>query len=378
MIREARADEHELIGELRVTAYRALGLLSEGSGYADTLRGFGFDGDCAVLVAEDGSGRVVGTITLEPFGPHSELARDEAEADIRAFAVDAGQQGQGVGRQLLRAVIEHAAGRGVRRLRLCTLSPMVAAQHLYAAAGFTRTPDLDFEPGPGVALRAYELGLPSGALPSRQPIRMHTRPAGHTEEVAGPTQENAMTTLTGRPHAALLVIDPQNAVLAGAADRDGVLARVGALVSRARAEGAPVIWVQHADGMLPHGSEGWQLVPEVSRLDGDPVVHKSYGDSFEDTDLERLLAGHAVGRVVAAGAQSDACVRATIHGAFTRGYDVTLVSDAHTTVDRTAHGGPPAAQVIAHTNLYWSYTSAPGRAALTVPAQEVSFASYPG
>jgi isochorismate hydrolase len=107
-------------------------------------------------------------------------------------------------------------------------------------------------------------------------------------------------------------------------------------------------------------------------------VHKAYGDAFEATDLEQLLAGNAVGRLVVAGAQSDGCVRATIHGAFTRGYDVTLVSDAHTTDDRTADGGPPAAQVIAHTNLYWSYTSAPGRTALTVPTAEVSFAPYPG
>jgi ribosomal protein S18 acetylase RimI-like enzyme len=162
MIREARADEHELVGELRVSAYRAGGLLSESTGYADTLRGFGFDGGCAVLVAEDGAGRLVGTITFEPFGPGSELARNEAEADIRAFAVDARAQGRGVGRQLLQAVMEHAARHGVGRLRLCTLPAMQAAQHLYAAAGFTRTPDLDFEPAPGVALRAYELGLPPG------------------------------------------------------------------------------------------------------------------------------------------------------------------------------------------------------------------------
>jgi ribosomal protein S18 acetylase RimI-like enzyme len=162
-IREAHADEHELVGELRVAAYLSHGRPFAAAEYADTLRGFGFDGDCAVLVAEDGDGRVVGTITLEPFGPHSELARDEAEADIRAFAVDARTQGQGVGRELLHAVMEHAARRGVRRLRLCTLPYMQAAQHLYAAAGFTRTPDLDFEPVPGVALRAYELGLPPGA-----------------------------------------------------------------------------------------------------------------------------------------------------------------------------------------------------------------------
>jgi ribosomal protein S18 acetylase RimI-like enzyme len=166
MIREARPDERALVGELRVAAYRAGGLLSAATDYADTLRGFGFGGDCAVLVAEDGVGRVVGTITLELFGPDSELARDAAEADIRAFAVDARAQGQGVGRELLRAVMERAARSGVRRLRLCTLPAMKAAQHLYAATGFTRTPDLDFEPAPGVALRAYEFGLP---LPGSTP-----------------------------------------------------------------------------------------------------------------------------------------------------------------------------------------------------------------
>jgi isochorismate hydrolase len=199
---------------------------------------------------------------------------------------------------------------------------------------------------------------------------------GHTEEHAGPTEENAVTTLAGRPNAALLVIDPQNGVLAAAESRDSVLKNIELLVARARAEGAPVIWVQHAGEGLTRGSEAWQFVPEVSRLDAGPVVHKAYGDAFEDTDLEQLLAGRAVGRLVVAGAQSDACVRSTIHGAFTRGYDVTLVSDAHTTDDRTMYGGPPAAQVIALTNLYWSYQSAPGRTALTVPTAEISFAPY--
>ena len=187
-----------------------------------------------------------------------------------------------------------------------------------------------------------------------------------------------MTTLAGRPNAALLIIDVQNDVLAAAASRDSVLANIGVLLARARADGVPVIWVQHAGYGLDRGSEGWQLVPELSRLDSEPVVHKTYGDAFEATDLEKLLAGHGVGRLVVAGAQSDACVRATIHGAFTRGYDVTLVSDAHTTDDRTAYGGPPAGQVIALTNLYWTYTFAPGRTAEAVPAAEVSFAPPAG
>lgn len=160
MVRDARPGEYALVGELRVTAYRALGLLPEGSGYADTLREFGFTGECAVLVAVGGAGNgILGTITLEPYDPASELARDETEADVRAFAVDPRAQGQGVGRNLLLAVIECARKRGTRRLRLCTRPAMKTAQHLYETTGFTRTPDLDFEPAPGLALRAYELGL---------------------------------------------------------------------------------------------------------------------------------------------------------------------------------------------------------------------------
>ncbi|HET9081861.1 MAG TPA: GNAT family N-acetyltransferase [Trebonia sp.] len=159
-IRDVLPGEYLAVGELRVAAYRALGLLPEGSSYAGTLRGFGFDGECTVLVACDEAGsEISGTITLEPFGPHSELARDETEADLRAFAVSPAAQGRGVGRQLLLAAIECAAKRGVGRLRLCTRPPMKAAQHLYAEAGFSRTPELDFEPLPGVPLHAYELAL---------------------------------------------------------------------------------------------------------------------------------------------------------------------------------------------------------------------------
>jgi ribosomal protein S18 acetylase RimI-like enzyme len=162
MIREMLPDEQPVVGELRVAAYRALGLLPEGSRYAETLRGFGFDGQCTVLVAGVDEGGVIGTITYQPFGPRSELARDSAEADVRAFAVDARAQGRGVGRQLLRAVTEHAGKHGVRRLRLCTQPEMTTAQHLYETAGFSRTPDLDFDPVPGLTLRAYELSLPAG------------------------------------------------------------------------------------------------------------------------------------------------------------------------------------------------------------------------
>jgi nicotinamidase-related amidase len=183
-----------------------------------------------------------------------------------------------------------------------------------------------------------------------------------------------MTTLENRPNTALLVIDVQNGVVEGAHERDAVVANVGSLVERARRERVPVVWVQHSDDeQMAKGSEGWRIVPELSPSKAEPLVEKRYGDSFEDTNLEAVLSGLRVGRLVVVGAQTDACIRSTLHGAFVRGYDATLVSDAHTTEDQSAWGAPPPGQVIAHTNLYWKYQSAPGRTAGTVETKDVAF-----
>jgi nicotinamidase-related amidase len=183
-----------------------------------------------------------------------------------------------------------------------------------------------------------------------------------------------MTTLPDRPNTALLVIDVQNGVVANAVNRDDVIKNINTLVDKARAEDVPVVWVQHTSDELKRDSENWQYVPELVRAESEPLVHKTYGDSFEATDLETFLAERGVGRVVVTGAQTDACIRATIHGAFVRGYDVTLVSDAHTTEDLSEYGAPPPEQVIAHTNLYWRYEDAPGRRAGTAETAAVDFA----
>ena len=182
-----------------------------------------------------------------------------------------------------------------------------------------------------------------------------------------------MTTLENRPNTALLVVDVQNGVVEGAHRRDAVVANVGSLVEKARRERVPVVWVQHSSEQLVRGSDDWRIVPELTPGDTEPLVEKKYGDSFEDTDLETVLSGLGVGRLVVVGAQTDACVRSTLHGAFVRGYDATLVSDAHTTEDLTEWGAPPPDQVIAHTNLYWSDQTAPGRTATTVETRDVDF-----
>ena len=182
-----------------------------------------------------------------------------------------------------------------------------------------------------------------------------------------------MATLTGRDHTALVVVDVQADVMAESVGSEAVIERIAGLVDRARREAVPVIWVQHSDQALAMGTPGWQIAAPLAPAAGEPVVHKLYQDSFEHTTLEDELATRGIDTLVMAGAQTDACIRATLHGAVTRGYDVTLVSDAHTTADLSAWGAPTPDLVIAHTNMYWAYHKAPGRTMKAVPAWEVSF-----
>ena len=186
-----------------------------------------------------------------------------------------------------------------------------------------------------------------------------------------------MTTLENRPNTALLVIDVQNGVVAGTHERDAVVANVGSLVDKARRAAVPVVWVQHSDDGLARGTDEWRIVPELAPDSAEPLVEKSYADSFEETTLESVLESRGVGRLFVAGAQTDECIRSTLHGAVVRGYDATLVSDAHTTEDQTEWGAPPPDKVIAHTNLYWDNHQAPGRTAGTVETKDVDFSATP-
>ena len=159
MVREARPDELEAIGELRVAAYRADGFLPATSGYAATLRALGADGQGEVLAAVDG-GQVIGTVMLQAW-PAGQMAQGPGEAEIRALAVAPDARGRGVGAALVSAVVERAAGQGIRQLVLLTLPQMRAAHYLYTQAGFRRLPDRDWSPRPGEVLLAYGLALAS-------------------------------------------------------------------------------------------------------------------------------------------------------------------------------------------------------------------------
>jgi nicotinamidase-related amidase len=152
-----------------------------------------------------------------------------------------------------------------------------------------------------------------------------------------------------------------------------VVQTIRALVDRARAEDVPVVWIQHSDENVEYGSEEWEYVPELSRDESEALVPKHYADAFEETSLEETLAAAGVGHLVVTGSQTDECIRSTIHGGVVRGYDVTLVGDAHTTEDLSEWGAPTPDLVIAHTNLYWGNHRAPGRTAEVVSATDVSF-----
>lgn len=178
-----------------------------------------------------------------------------------------------------------------------------------------------------------------------------------------------------RPNSALIVIDVQTGVMAASWNSEKVISTISSLVDRARADATEVVWVRHTSDELPQGTEQWQIVEALTPADGEAIIEKTHGNTFEDTDFDEVLASRGIGHLLVTGAQSDACVRSTIHGGFARGYDVTLVSDAHTTEDLTEWGAPPPEQVVSHTNLYWGFESGPGRTARVQEASEIDFSA---
>lgn len=157
-----------------------------------------------------------------------------------------------------------------------------------------------------------------------------------------------------RSETGVLVIDVQNDVVAEAHDRDAVIANIATVISDARDANVPVIWIQHNDEGLPAETAGWDIVPELSPNADDVKVRKSFRDSFQHTSLESALESLNIGKLIVTGAQTDFCVRWTLHGAHQRGYDTVLIADAHTTDAESPEGMPTGAQLVAHTNSIWA------------------------
>jgi nicotinamidase-related amidase len=183
-----------------------------------------------------------------------------------------------------------------------------------------------------------------------------------------------MSKFSDRTKSALLVIDVQVGVVADAFERDARVANMSKAIDKARAESIPVIWVQHSDEELVLESADWEIVPELPPLPSEPKVRKLFRSSFEDTNLEELLDGLGVSHLYVCGAETNNCVRHTSHTALEKGYDVTLISDAHTTTGFEWDGYiVDAARVIDEQNINFMGYSLPGRAAKAVPVTELSF-----
>ena len=155
-----------------------------------------------------------------------------------------------------------------------------------------------------------------------------------------------MSALAGRDKTALLVIDVQNGVVQNAFRRDQVIANINAAVAKARHSEVPVIWVQHSDSEMPIDSEPWQIVSELIPLEGESRIRKTFRSSFEGTELADLLSNLAVGHLIVCGAETNNCVRHTSQDALSKGFDVTLIADAHTTTSYDWDGHSVSAQAV--------------------------------
>lgn len=175
----------------------------------------------------------------------------------------------------------------------------------------------------------------------------------------------------------LLIVDVQAGVMSDSWDAPRIIKNVSRAVNRARAQGVPVLWVQHADKELPYGSPEWQWVSELAPAEGEPLIHKQFNSSFEQTTLEEELAKLGATHIALAGAATNWCIRATAYGALERGYDLTLIQDAHTTgtMEVGIGGRIEAANVIDELNIAMTWLKYPGRANCTATAEEIDFAT---
>ena len=175
---------------------------------------------------------------------------------------------------------------------------------------------------------------------------------------------------------ALLIVDVQVGVMQTVWDADRVINNVAKAVEKARQQGVPVIWVQHShDEEIPYGSPAWEWVPELSPVEGEARVYKQFNSSFEQTNLEEILADLGVTHVVLAGAASNWCIRSTAYGALDRGYDLTLIKDAHSTESIEFDDGMvvEAAHIIRELNIAMMWTDYPGRTTSTAAVEALAF-----
>jgi nicotinamidase-related amidase len=186
-----------------------------------------------------------------------------------------------------------------------------------------------------------------------------------------------MATRTGS-NSALLVIDVQVGVVTAAWERDRIIRNIALAVARAREGCVPVFWVQHDDADLKRDTPEWQWVPELQANPDEPRIYKHYNSAFEDTNLLQLLEELQVSHVFIAGAATNWCIRATAYGALDRGFDLTLLEDAHMTRNMELAPGRvvEARSMIDDLNVVMRWLAYPGRANSVVAVAAADFSRH--
>lgn len=163
------------------------------------------------------------------------------------------------------------------------------------------------------------------------------------------------------PKSALVVVDAQVGVLAPIWESARVVGNLERLVAKARSEKTLIVWVQHSDDELKFGSDAWKLAPSLVPAATEITVHKKYNSSFAGTNLDQQLRSQGVSRIVLAGAATNWCIRATAYAAVDRGYNLAIVSDAHSTESMQFKDGRvvSAESIVTDLNVVFKWLSAP-------------------
>ncbi|NMI06470.1 cysteine hydrolase [Paenibacillus sp. SZ31] len=138
-------------------------------------------------------------------------------------------------------------------------------------------------------------------------------------------------------HCALLIIDVQVAMFDEADpvyQGEQLLQKIQMLMDKAREAGHSIIYIQHSEGAgspLERGTPGWAIHPSITPIAGDLVIEKETPDSFHETNLHLKLQEDGVTELILTGMQTELCVDTTCRRAYSLGYTVNLVRDAHST-----------------------------------------------
>lgn len=185
-----------------------------------------------------------------------------------------------------------------------------------------------------------------------------------------------MTASGESPNAALLIIDMQAALVAGAYREREVLDGIAALAERMRAAGRCVLFVQHNHATfkpLMKGEPGWKVHPDLAPHDTDIIIEKTASDAFYRTGLADTLRRRRVDTVLITGMQTEYCVDTTARSALIHGFDVVVVSDCHTTGDSRLRAG----QIIDHHNETLGHVVHPTRSIRALPHVKIETRSAP-